>query len=155
MLTIYATKMYLSMFVVALTPDYTIATNNNQLYICPMIDHCKNDHDDCLDTYQMIEFDECFNCSNENNAFTDFCDNSIPFDYSMYKNTTFYYVDSNITTNMYTIAHTDLFSSDDYIEFLTVFAADCLELREPATCNDALYLASHLSDFLSKPVNND
>lgn len=148
MFIITITQMFLSMFVVALTPDYTIAVYDNEIFVCSMIDHCDND-DTCIDTYQMIDRNNCFNCSTENNLFSDFCDDSIPFDYSQYVDTTFYYIESNITVNMIQIVNDTRFSLNDYLEFINVFSSDCLETRNDDICNDALYLSANIDQKIA------
>jgi hypothetical protein len=141
------TQMFLSMFVLSVSPDYVVTVYDNEIFVCPMIDHC--DDDTCIDTYQMIDVQTCFNCSTENNPYSDFCDSAISFDYREYVNFTFAYTTDNITTNLYKIVYTNQFSFDDYIEFMSVFAADCLELREPETCNDALYLSANIDQKIA------
>jgi hypothetical protein len=140
------------MFVVTLTPDYTISVYDNEIFVCSLPDHCDND-DTCIDTYQMIDAQTCFNCSIENNPYSDFCDSVIPFDYREYVNFTFAYTVDNITTNLHKIVHTNQFSFDDYIEFMSVFASDCLELRETETCDDALYLSANLDYVIKNRCN--
>ena len=136
-----------SLFIAAISPDYAVAIDETDytIYVCSVPEHCDTMTDECLDTYQSFDVEnECFNCSTENNPFSNFCDSVIPFEYDEHKRTTFGMIDTNITVNMMQILHdTKQFSLDDYREIMITFSADCLEYQRYELCQNALFLTSH------------